>query len=44
VSAGEGFQQFRSLSTGEFVRAVSKDFGKVLLSYYLKVLVLFGRS
>lgn len=44
VSAGEFFQQFRGQSTGEFVRAVSKDFGEILLCNYRIVLVLFRRT
>ena len=44
MSVGRVFQQFRGLSTGEFVRAIAKDFGQILLCNYRKVLVLFRRS
>ena len=44
VRATEFFQQFRCISTGELVDAVSKDFSEILLAYYRKVLVRFRRS
>jgi hypothetical protein len=44
VCVGASFQEFRGLSTGEFVRSIAKDFGEILLCNYRKVSVLFHRS
>ena len=44
VCASEEFQKLRGLSTGEFVGAMSKDFGEILLCNYRIVLVLFRRG
>jgi len=44
VCVGASFQEFRRLSTGEFVRAVAKDLGQILLCDHRIVLALFGRS
>jgi hypothetical protein len=41
VCAGEEFQKLRRLRAAEFERAMSKDFGEILLCNYRKVLVLF---
>ena len=43
VCAGEFFQQFRGLSTGEFVRAPAKDFAQIPLCDY-RIVLLFRRS
>jgi hypothetical protein len=44
MSLGARFQEFRCLRAAQFARAVSKDFGKILLCNYRKVLGLFRRS
>ena len=44
MCVGASFQEFRRLSTGEFVRAVAKDLGEILLCDHRIVLVLFGRN
>ena len=43
MCASEFFQQFRCLGAPQRGRAVSKDFGRVLLCNHRKVLVLFRR-
>ena len=44
MRVGESLQQLRCLSTGQAISAIVKDFGKMLLCYYRKVLMMLFRS